>query len=180
MDQNALQQYQQQQNQAPSLPDPSLLDTSSDGIIPATSLQALTQSREQLQAKLNDFKGINNGPYGPAPAGMSQQGWVNMCEKLAESMTGNHQTGKFPTAAAAESFYQQSGQMNPNVGNAPAGSVIYFQPDNTNGYMGHAAVVNKNGSLTMSDNAGIQTFPSLQAWAQYSGQTPVGYVVPKS
>lgn len=146
----------------------------------ATMLQGQQNFNNTLQLYQQAQKAqAINSQFGPPPAGISQNDWVNMCERLAESMTGNHQVNKFPTAAAAENYYAQSGQLNPNVNQAPPGSIQYFAPDQSNGNMGHAAVVNKNGSLTMSDNAGIQTFPSLQAWVDYSKQRPIGFVIPK-
>lgn len=167
----------QNQAQAPSLLDPDTLAQAMASMSGNDQNQnQSTQNILQLYQQAQKAQAVNS-QFGPPPAGVSQSDWIDMCEKYAEMTTGNHQTGKFPTASAAENYYAQNGQLNPNVNNAPANSLIYFQPTQGNP-AGHVAVADGRGNVSMSNDYGIQTMP-LQAWLNESKQQPAGYVVPK-
>lgn len=132
-----------------------------------------TQNILQLYKQAQQTRGV--GQYGPAPQGMSQSEWNNMCEKFAEAATGNHQTGKFPTAASALNYYAQNGQLNTDLSKAPANALIYYQPGPANGYDGHVALNLGNGMTRGATSTnGIQNIP-VNGW----GAQPVGWVIPK-
>lgn len=114
------------------------------------------------------------GSFGPPPQGMSQSQWNGMCEAWAEQQAFGR-TGLFPSAIAAAQHFHQSGQLNPNINQAPAGSLIYFGADNSNGGYGHVAIADGQGNITGATYNGIQTHP-LNAWTQSTGQTPLGFV----
>jgi uncharacterized protein YycO len=111
-----------------------------------------------------------------AQAQLGSQDQNGECERFIEkSVYGK--TGIFPTASDAANYYSQKGQLNPDIQNAPAGSMIYFKADGTNGNDGHVGLLDAKGNLISATYNGVQTIP-LQQWISSTRQTPLGFVKP--
>lgn len=128
-------------------------------------------------AAVSQALGALNDKSKPGQIGKAIQdpSYAGYCQQFVDDKTGA--TQRYPTAAATWDAKVQSGQAQTDVSKAKPGDVIEFAPDQTNGNMGHAALVTPDGNLQMATYNGVQTF-SLDDWTKYSSQTPVGYYTP--
>lgn len=101
--------------------------------------------------------------------------YAGYCQQFADDTTGTKE--RYPTAIATWQAKVKGGQAQTDVNKAKEGDVIEFAPDQTNQNLGHAAVVQKDGSLKMATDNGVQSF-TLKEWTTHSGQTPLGFYTP--
>jgi hypothetical protein len=97
------------------------------------------------------------------------------CETFAEQMANLPNMGA--TAADAWDNFVQKGKASADVSKAPGGSLIYFSPDQSNGYAGHVAITDGKGNIIGATYNGVQP-DTLENWMNTTGQKPLGYVVP--
>jgi hypothetical protein len=102
---------------------------------------------------------------------------AGLCQKYVDDQTGAKQ--RYPTAYATWQAKMKSGEATPGLSGIQPGDVVEFAPDSGNGGDGHAAIVNKNGELSMATYNGIQTIP-MDTWIKESGQSPLGYYSPSA
>lgn len=106
---------------------------------------------------------------------LGKQDFDGLCEVFAEKVTGSPQMGA--TATDAWNNWLQKGAAYSDYQNAPAGSLIYFAPDNSNGQAGHVAVSDGKGGIVGATYSGVETY-GLNDWIKQTGQKPLGYVIP--
>jgi len=111
-----------------------------------------------------------------AQSDQGKQDYNNLCEKFVEQHVYG-QTGIFPTAADAWNSYVKDGKAQGGAQNAPAGSMVYFGADKSNGDFGHVAIADGKGNIIGATSNGVQSIP-LTDWIKQTGQTPLGFVQP--
>lgn len=102
--------------------------------------------------------------------------YAGFCQQFIDDTVGSKE--RYPTAFATWQAKVQNGQAQPGTKGIKPGDIIEFQPDDSNGGLGHAAIVQKDGNLKMATDSGIKTF-SLEEWTRYTGQVPLGHYTPK-
>lgn len=108
---------------------------------------------------------------------VGDQSYNGLCEKFVEQQTYG-QTGLYPTAIDAWNDYSKQGKaIMGDVTNAPRGSIIYWNADNSNFGDGHASIADGQGNMISSTSQGVQQIPISQ-WQQTTNQQPLGYVIP--
>ncbi len=128
----------------------------------------VTKSLAMLSPKSNSTQ-IQVGKAIASPA------YAGYCQQYVDDQTGSKE--RYPTAAATWQAKQQSGEAHQGLNGMKEGDVVEFAPDSSNGNLGHAAVVQKNGDLKMATYNGVQTF-ALKDWVTHTGQQPLGYYKP--
>jgi len=182
--QQAIQQQDPQQSTDPSVV-PSVLDTLKQRVDQgATDLdqeRAKTQADQEqssvsaasrAMAILKPNSQTTQVQVGKAIASPAYAGY---CQQFVDDQTGA--TQRYPSAAATWNAKVQQGQANTDLSKMKPGDVVEFAPDSSNGNMGHAALVQKNGDLKMATYNGVQTF-SLKDWTTHTGQVPQGFYSP--
>lgn len=101
-----------------------------------------------------------------------------LCEKYAEEQVFGH-SGIHPTAADAWNSYVNNGSAYEGTEGIQPGSLIYFNPDNSNGGYGHVGVYKGNGQFESATYDGVKTL-NLDDWEKGTGQKVLGWVAPTS
>ncbi|MBI3970718.1 MAG: C40 family peptidase [Chloroflexi bacterium] len=84
---------------------------------------------------------------------LGRQDWNNLCEQFVEEAYGTK--GIYPTAAAAaNALVTHRGKL--AWRNAPAGALLYFAPDETNQFNGHAGIYLGNGRMISATPTGVR------------------------
>lgn len=111
-----------------------------------------------------------------AQADSGDQNYRNLCEKFVEQQVYG-KAGMFPTAADAINNYSQNGQAYAGTKGIQPGDMVYFAPDKSNGFEGHAGIYSDNGNFISATNNGVEEY-SLDQWQKDTGQQLVGFVPP--
>ena len=141
------------------------------------AVQDLTQGDSQPQSESLPTTQQNS----PTDVSSAQQDignldYNNLCEKFVEQKIYG-KTGIYPTAIDAWTDYAKRGLAQPgDISKAPAGSMIFFYQDNSNGNDGHVALTDGNGNMIgATTSQGIQE-SSIADWIARTGQKPLGFV----
>lgn len=106
---------------------------------------------------------------------IGSQDYNDLCERFAEQAVYGR-NGIYPSAIDAWSDYSKQGKT--YVGHdAPAGSLIYFGADDSNGGDGHVAVSDGKGNIIGATSNGVKMLP-LSSWTKQTKQKVLGYVIP--
>lgn len=84
-----------------------------------------------------------------ALAQLGSKDFYNLCQRFIEQAYGTG--GQFGSAAAAGKALFKTA----NPAEADVGDLVFFKPDASNGYAGHAAVYLGNGEMVGATNAGV-------------------------
>lgn len=83
---------------------------------------------------------------------LGRQNWNGLCEQFVEEAYGTR--GVYPTAAAAgKALVRHRGPR--SWESAPVGALLYFRPDESNQYNGHAAIYVGNGKMISATPRGV-------------------------
>lgn len=104
------------------------------------------------------------------------QTYNNYCEKFVEQAVYG-KAGMFPTAADAINSYSQQGQAFAGTKGIQPGDMVYFAPDQSNSYEGHAGIYTGNNKFVSATDNGVEEY-DLNKWQKDTGQQLVGYVPP--
>lgn len=100
-----------------------------------------------------------------------------MCQRFVEKQTYGR-TGIFPTAVNAWENYAKNGQaFSGDVNKSPAGSLVYFAPDNSNGNAGHVGISDGKGNMVSATYNGVEK-SNISNWISSTKQQPLGFVKP--
>lgn len=116
------------------------------------------------------------GDVQSAQSDSGDQSYNNYCEKFVEQAVYG-KAGMFPTAADAINSYSQQGQAFAGTQGIQPGDMVYFAPDKSNRFEGHAGIYSGNGSFVSATDNGVEEY-SLKDWEKQTGQQLVGYVPP--
>jgi cell wall-associated NlpC family hydrolase len=83
---------------------------------------------------------------------LGRQDWNGLCERFVEEAYGT--SGVFPSAAAAQSMITHRGKD--AWRSAPAGALVYFAPDATNGFNGHVGIALGGGRMISATPSGVR------------------------
>jgi len=105
---------------------------------------------------------------------IGQQAYQGLCQQFAEAIT-DHKTGEFPSAVDAFNSYAQNKQAYQGLTGVTPGSLVYFSPNQGNGYAGHVGIYSGNGNFISATDNGIQELP-IDEWTKQTSQSVLGYV----
>ena len=84
-----------------------------------------------------------------ALSNLGSKDFYNLCQRFIEQAYGTG--GQYASAAAASKALFKTA----NPAEADVGDLVFFRPDASNGYAGHAAVYLGNGEMVGATNAGV-------------------------
>ncbi len=102
------------------------------------------------------------------------QDFNKFCQRFVEAVTDG-KTGQYPSAAAAWNDHVAKGKAKAGLTGITPGSLIYFNPDSSNGNFGHVGIYEGGGDFISATDNGVQS-KSLKDWQQTTGQSILGYV----
>lgn len=112
-----------------------------------------------------------------AQSDIGDQQFNGLCERFVEQNTFG-KSGLFSSAADAWQGYSKQGKAyQDDPENAPAGSMIYFAPDESNSGDGHVGISDGKGNIIAATSRGVAQTP-ISFWTKMTGQKPLGYVIP--
>jgi len=111
-------------------------------------------------APAGDAGGAATAPIGAAPvkqavaaswalANLGSKDFYNLCQRFIEQAYGTG--GQYGSAAAASKALFKTA----DPAQADVGDLVFFRPDASNGYAGHAAIYLGNGEMVGATNAGV-------------------------
>lgn len=109
---------------------------------------------------------------------MGSQDYNNLCEKFVEQNVYG-KAGMFPTAADAINNYSKNGQAYTGTDGIQEGDMVYFAPDQSNGFDGHTGIYSGDGKFISATSNGVAEY-DLNQWQKDTGQQLVGFVPPPS
>ncbi len=175
---NPAQQAMQQQQQPP---DPNAAPSAIDMLNQKTQQgdQVLAQEQGQLsnsqQASVSRAMGIlkpnSSDKMSQVGQSIATPAYAGRCLQWVDDQQGA--TNRQPTAYADYQVKAQQGDIQTN-GTPPKGARVYFQPDASNGNMGHVGISTGSGSFTSATDNGVKTY-SLKDWSNFTGQKFIGW-----
>ena len=133
----------------------------------------------QTNAPESYFSGLNSSSNTQdvklASSDLGDQSYDDYCQEFVDNVLGTPAQNRATTAANAWSNYQQSGQATPGTSGIQPGDIVYFAPDQSNGYDGHTGIYTGNNSFISATYNGVQN-NNLDKWQKSTGQQILGYV----
>ncbi len=105
---------------------------------------------------------------------IGNQAFDDLCEKFAEEAVYGH-AGMFPNAITGWTQQAKHGVAGPSLQGIKPGDLVYFSPNEGNGYNGHTGIYQGNNQFLSATDNGVQ-LNDLGAWTKSTGQQILGYV----
>lgn len=109
-----------------------------------------------------------------ATALIGNQNYDDYCQQFVEQMAYG-KSGIYPNAVSAWNDNAQNGNAVGGMDGIKQGDLMYFAPDDSNSYAGHAGIYMGNNQFISATNNGVQT-NDLNDWQQSTGQQLLGFV----
>lgn len=103
---------------------------------------------------------------------IGSQAFDDLCQEFVEQAAYGS-TGHYASAIDAWNKQQQNAVSGTN-GIQP-GDLVYFAPDQSNNYYGHAGIYTGNNQFVSATNNGVQ-YNDLNSWQKGTGQRLLGYI----
>lgn len=146
----------------------SLTDNSSEDYTPPQDPGVAPAALTALRA------GANPEVLDKAKKYLDSQDFIGLCERYVEKVTKGV-TGLY--SSAIDAFNKQKDQVRTDFQNMPAGSQIFYAPDQSNQGYGHTAIALGNGRQIGAQNNGVKESDIAQ-WQKATGQQILGYLPP--
>jgi hypothetical protein len=105
---------------------------------------------------------------------IGNQAYDDLCEKFAEEAVYGH-SNMYANAITAWMQQANHGVIGPSLSGIQPGDLVYFSPNEGNGYNGHAGIYQGNGQFLSATDNGVQ-LNDIGRWAKSTGQQILGYV----